>query len=249
MTIVEEYKKQFAWRDWKRLLSRCPILPGQRVLDLGCGPGHIAAELIARGAQVTGIDNDAELLVAARRQCPTGMFEHQNLNDLRLPANSFDGLWSSFAMAYFIDFEDVLSKWLQLLTNDAWICIVEVDDLLGHEPLSQDTRTLIEAFYADAFQGKRYDFEAGRKIRPILESAGFKLEQIELADQELSFNGAAQAEIVQAWQNRFKRMGGLKAFLGHKHPDFVKGFIDCISSDNHRARCKVIACVGRRSKS
>lgn len=108
-------------------------------------------------------------------------------------------------------------------------------------------RSLTEAFYADAFKGKRYDFKAGRKIRPILEDAGFKVEEIELADRELSFDGAAQPEILQAWRNRFNRMGGLKTFLGDTHADFVEEFIQCISSKNHRAQCKVIACIGARS--
>lgn len=246
MTLLEEYKKQFAWRDWERVLSKCPLVPGERVLDLGCGPGDISAELIARGAQVTGIDANNELLAAARRQCPTGLFEHQDLTNLRLPRNSFDGLWSSFAMAYFIDFENVLSRWLEFLTNNAWICIVEIDDLLGHEPVSIETRALIEAFYDDAFEGKRYDFKAGRKIRPLLESAGFNVEGIELRDQELSFAGPAQPEILEAWQNRLARMGGLKRFLGDKYADFVAEFIDCISSKDHLAHCKVIACVGTR---
>ena len=230
MTLLDEYRKQFAWRDWQKLLSKCPIVPGQRVLDLGCGPGDIAAELSARGAQVTGIDADNELLAAARRQCPTGTFENQDLKNLQLPENSFDGLWSSFAAAYFTDFENVLPSWLKLLITDAWICIVEIDDLLGHEPLSK----------------RRYDFKAGRKIRPILEDTGFKVEEIESADQELSFNGAAQPEIILAWRNRFDRMGGLKTFLGDRYPDFVEEFTECISSEHHHARCKVIACVGTR---
>jgi len=249
MTLLEEYQRQFAWRDWEKVLSRCPIIPGQRVLDLGCGPGDIAAELTARGAQVTGIDADNHLLAAARGQCPTGLFEHQDLKTLQLPENSFDGLWSSFAVAYFVDLEEVLSNWLTFLKSNGWICIVEIDDLLGHEPLSENRRSLTEAFYADAFKGKRYDFIAGRKIRPILERAGFKVEEIEVADLELSFDGAAHPEVVQAWRERFNRMGGLKTFLGNKHPEFVKEFIDCISSDNHRARCKVIACVGTRCSS
>lgn len=247
MTLLQEYRKQFAWRDWAKVLSRCPVVPGQRVLDLGCGPGDISSELIARGAQVTGIDTDNPLLVAARRQCPTGLFEHQDLKNLQLPRNSFDGLWSSFAVAYFVDLENVLSKWLAFLESSGWICIVEIDDLLGHEPLSESRRSLIEAFYADAFAGKRYDFKAGRKVRPILEGAGFKVEEIELADQELSFQGAAHPEVVQAWRQRFNRMGGLKTFLGNEHADFVEEFIQGISSENHRARCKVIACIGARS--
>lgn len=249
MSLLEEYKRQFAWRDWEKLLSRCPIVPGQRVLDLGCGPGDVAAKLIKRGAQVTGIDTDAELLDAARRCCPTGLFENQDLNNLRLPENFFDGLWSSFAAAYLIDFANVFSTWLTFLTNDAWICVVEIDDLLGHEPLSEEMQKLIENFYIDALNARRYDFKAGRKLRPTLQNAGFIVEEIELADQELSFDGAAPPEVLQAWQDRFNRMSGLRNFLGGKYSRFEKEFLACISSEDHGARCKVIACIGTRTKS
>ena len=249
MTLVEEYRKQFAWRNWQKVLSKCPISPGQRVLDIGCGPGDISAELIARGARITGIDGNNELLTTARRKCPTAVFENQDFKKLKLPKNYFDGLWSSFTVAYLSDLEKVLSSWLPLLTANAWICIVEMDDLLGHEPLSKETRALIEAFYEDARKGGRYDFRAGRRVRPILQRAGFEVEEFELGDQELSFEGAAAADILQAWRNRFSRMGGLKAFLGDGYFDFVKEFITCISSENHHSRCKVIACIGTRPNS
>lgn len=140
MTLLEEYKKQFAWRGWERVLSNCPIRQDQYVLDLGCGPGDISAELIARGARVIGIDANNELLAAARKQCPTGLFENQDLNNLKLSENSFNGLWSSFTVAYLTSLEKTILSWLQFLANDAWVCIVEIDDLLGHDPLPKVTR-------------------------------------------------------------------------------------------------------------
>lgn len=248
MTLLEEYEKQFAWRDWATPLAKCPVVPDQHVLDLGCGPGGISAELIARGTRVTGIDANDEFLTAARKRCPTGQFENQDLNNLKLRRDSFNGLWSSFSVAYLPDLERVLSSWLQFLTRDGWVCIVEVDDLLGHDPLSQDAHSMIEAFYEDAVKGKRYDFKAGRKIRPVLENAGLKVVELELGDQELSFKGAAQLEVLQAWRNRFNRMDGLKIFLDDKHAHFVEEFINCISSEHHQSHCKVIACIGTRPK-
>jgi SAM-dependent methyltransferase len=38
---------------------------GSRVLDLGCGVGRVAAELIATGHRVTGVDDSAEMLAHA----------------------------------------------------------------------------------------------------------------------------------------------------------------------------------------
>jgi SAM-dependent methyltransferase len=39
---------------------------GERILDLGCGDGALTAELVARGADVVGVDRSAEMVGAAR---------------------------------------------------------------------------------------------------------------------------------------------------------------------------------------
>ncbi len=48
-SLVEQYQRQFAWRDWSRALALCPITHGEQVLDLGCGPGDLSAELAFDG--------------------------------------------------------------------------------------------------------------------------------------------------------------------------------------------------------
>ena len=96
------------------------------------------------------------------------MFEKQDLSALNLGVRMYDGLWCSFTAAYFTDFETVFSRWAALLKNNAWVCIVDIDDLLGHEPLFHKTRSTIHEFYEEAFREKRYDFRAGRKIQGVL---------------------------------------------------------------------------------
>jgi 2-polyprenyl-3-methyl-5-hydroxy-6-metoxy-1,4-benzoquinol methylase len=43
---------------------------GARILDAGCGPGRVGAELAARGHTVVGVDVDPELIEAARADHP-----------------------------------------------------------------------------------------------------------------------------------------------------------------------------------
>jgi magnesium-protoporphyrin O-methyltransferase len=53
------------------ILSRFPAdLNGWRILDAGCGAGHLAIELAKRGADVTGIDLSPELVGFANREIP-----------------------------------------------------------------------------------------------------------------------------------------------------------------------------------
>ena len=52
MGLVNEYRRQLNWRDWDAVFSALPPLAGLAVLDLGCGVGDQAAELVARGVRV-----------------------------------------------------------------------------------------------------------------------------------------------------------------------------------------------------
>lgn len=47
-------------------VADCAATPGGRVLDVGCGTGGVALACAARGAHVTGIDVDPEMLDIAR---------------------------------------------------------------------------------------------------------------------------------------------------------------------------------------
>jgi SAM-dependent methyltransferase len=46
------------------------LAPGDRILELCCGSGHLTEELVARGYTVTGVDNSIEMLRYARRRAP-----------------------------------------------------------------------------------------------------------------------------------------------------------------------------------
>src|SRR5215471_6508751 len=123
MSLLEEYRKQFLWRDWDMALSTCPIQPGQHVLDLGCGVGDLSRELAQRGAIVTGVDGNAELLQFAREQNYSNCtFVQQDLSSLRLN-QKFSGLWCSFTAAYFTNFAGIFDRWLTLSTKTSRGCL------------------------------------------------------------------------------------------------------------------------------
>jgi cyclopropane fatty-acyl-phospholipid synthase-like methyltransferase len=89
MSLADEYQRQLAWRSWPTILDELPLHPGQKVLDLGCAAGDLAAELVARGAFVIGVDLNEELLQAARAK---GLSNAEFLlGDLRAPRGARGG--------------------------------------------------------------------------------------------------------------------------------------------------------------
>lgn len=93
MSLSDDYKRQFAWRSWGMVFDALPSLSGQTVLDLGCAVGDQAAELVARGARVIGIDaNEGLLLEAQSRHLNNAEFWVANLRELPDLGISVDGI-------------------------------------------------------------------------------------------------------------------------------------------------------------
>lgn len=91
------------WDDWylpaalpalENLLFRI-VPPGSRILDLCCGSGHVTQELIARGYEVTGIDNSAGLIGLARKRFPDVDFRVQDARALKVE-ETYDAALSTF---------------------------------------------------------------------------------------------------------------------------------------------------------
>ncbi|MCW2790265.1 MAG: SAM-dependent methyltransferase [Aeromicrobium sp.] len=64
--------------------------PGSRVLDAGCGPGRVGAELHARGHTVVGVDADPVLVAAAEEDHPGPRWLVADLATLDLDEEPFD---------------------------------------------------------------------------------------------------------------------------------------------------------------
>ncbi|MFC5666705.1 methyltransferase domain-containing protein [Kitasatospora misakiensis] len=93
-------------RPLRDLLARVPALPHEpapTVLDIGCGPGNSTAVLRERwpAARITGIDNSAEMLAAARTEGePTADYLLADAGDYDPAAAAPDAIVSNAALQW-----------------------------------------------------------------------------------------------------------------------------------------------------
>jgi ubiquinone/menaquinone biosynthesis C-methylase UbiE len=251
MDLTEEYKNQAAWRNWESYIEKLPLTGNETILDLGCSVGTVSELFSQKAHRVIGIDNNPELLKEAEltNSSKNLKFILGDLNDLQnLKLPLCDGIWTSFVPAYFPDFAPVLKSWMRLLKPEGWIALVEMSDLFYHRPLGSWSQEIFQKYY-NRQQGKGiYDFQMGSKLNEIVLSCGLTIiHEEDMDDPELTFNGAAEPEILKAWNSRFERMDYFRKHIGRGA--FLKlkdEFLNCLASDEHVSGTIVKFIVARK---
>src|SRR3954447_6471707 len=75
-------------------------VPGKRLIDVGCGPGHHARLFAEWGYEVVGVDASAMMIQQATSRASAERSPSFRVADMRIigemfPENSFDGAWLS----------------------------------------------------------------------------------------------------------------------------------------------------------
>jgi SAM-dependent methyltransferase len=97
------------------LIEATGIVPGQRVLDVACGPGYVAAAAAACGTEVTGVDLSPSMLCEARRRHPGIDFREGSAERLDFPGSSFDRVLMGFGIMHLADPEAAFREMRRIL--------------------------------------------------------------------------------------------------------------------------------------
>ncbi|WP_414830373.1 methyltransferase domain-containing protein [Alteromonas sp. H39] len=82
------------------LLSKVTLLPGESLLDIGCGTGRHTHSLARRGGVVQGLDIAPGMLAYASERYPEVTFHQGHAEALPFASQSFDQLFSSMALQW-----------------------------------------------------------------------------------------------------------------------------------------------------
>ncbi len=116
-------------------LAALDLRTGERVLDLGCGPGLLAAEMAGRvGASglVHGADISPDMLaIAARREVSAGAarlaLSTQDAGALTLPDAAFDVVVCTQVYEYVADMPAALAQVRRVLAPGGWLVVLDTD--------------------------------------------------------------------------------------------------------------------------
>jgi len=99
----------FVWERGRGVLELLAPQRGERILDIGCGTGHLSAQIAESGALVVAIDSSAEMIAEARRKYPQVEFEVADARTFRL-GKTFDAVFSNAALHWVREAEQVIAS-------------------------------------------------------------------------------------------------------------------------------------------
>jgi trans-aconitate methyltransferase len=107
-------KHSFVYKMAEGLLGLLAAQPGEKILDIGCGTGHLTAKIAANGAEVTGLDRSPEMVRQARSAYPKIRFEVADATQIPLE-ESFDAVFSNATLHWIKEPEKVIGQISRLL--------------------------------------------------------------------------------------------------------------------------------------
>ena len=183
---IARYEQMFVWRpEQAALLAPADIKIGQRVLDLGCGPGFLSlalADMVGASGAVHGVDINARFIDdASRRAQERGFanvrFHHLDGVALPIPDATIDRVIAKNVLEYVPDLTTTLDEAVRVLAPGGRLHAIDSDwGFVIVEPWGKAT---VDRFFAAAAPAFR-EPHIGRKLPGAFHAAGLTDIQVRL---------------------------------------------------------------------
>lgn len=172
------YRTNDAAKRRAAVLAALRLSPGERVIDIGTGPGFVATEMadaVGPSGTVTGVDTSGPMLQLATRRCaekPWVRFEPGDASQLPAPDASYDAAVSVQVYEFIADVEVPIGEMYRVLRPGGRGVIVSTDWKSAAWRTSDEERA---RRIAAAFAEHCAHQDLPRWLAPRLRSAGFRV--------------------------------------------------------------------------
>ena len=101
-----EARHSFVFKFGEDLIGLLDPKPGERILDLGCGPGQLTAQIAQRGSEVLGLDSSPDMIGQARQNFPKLRFLLEDAARMNF-RDEFNAVFSNAALHWILDMSAV----------------------------------------------------------------------------------------------------------------------------------------------
>lgn len=183
------------------------VLPGMRVLDLGCASGtttRLLAEIVGESGVAVGIDASAERIDDAVSHPARDATEYRIGDAAALPADNdeFDLAWSRFLFEYLPDKRAALLEMSRVVKPGGVVAVSDLDgNCVWHDPIDPQLQDYL-ARAASTF-GARFDAHAGRKLYGLMASTALEELRTDIRPYHV-IAGEASSEEMQLWEQKIQ---------------------------------------------
>jgi trans-aconitate 2-methyltransferase len=172
------------WQYGASLIEVLAPQAGERILDLGCGTGHLTAEMASRGARVVGLDGSPDMLGQARQNYPALSFTLADATSFRF-TEPFDAVFSNAALHWVKDAEAAVESIAQALRTGGRF----VAEFGGKGNITAVMRALGAVFGAEAEARCPWRFMSVGEYSSMLERQGVEVREAHLFDRPTALEG------------------------------------------------------------
>jgi trans-aconitate 2-methyltransferase len=164
-------RHSFVWKKSADLIEFLNPQPGERILDLGCGTGHLTAQLAERGVEVVGLDASPSMVASARQNFPRLKFM---LGDAQSAIfdQPFDAVFSNAALHWMKDAPGVIASVARALKPRGRF-VFEMGALGNIATILSALRKVLPAAESPWF------FPTAAEYSALLEAQGFEIRLLE----------------------------------------------------------------------
>jgi SAM-dependent methyltransferase len=173
------------------LLDAAEVGAGTRVLDVGTGPGTVAAAALVRGAEVAAVDAESGMVALAAANAPGAEVRHAVLPELPFSDGSFDAVVANFVVNHVEDPWAALIELRRVVRPGGRLAVTIWHDT-GNEAMSLFDLALDEAGVERPVYPTRVNFaRTAEGLRGLLEQAGWA----EVVSGELAWTHREDPEV------------------------------------------------------
>jgi ubiquinone/menaquinone biosynthesis C-methylase UbiE len=197
--IADDFSRarEHIWEEMRFLFDDF-LIPGERVLDLGCGNGRFYQVMKDKNIDYTGVDISEKLIEIAKKRFPKAKFQVTDALNLPFPDNYFDKVYSvavlqhipsqEFRLQFLKEAKRVLRpKGILILTVwNLWrkahikrMAKNAVLKIIGKSKLDFKDFFLTSAKHS-LFKGFYYHCFTPKELEKLVKKAGFKIKKSEL---------------------------------------------------------------------
>jgi SAM-dependent methyltransferase len=121
-----------------QLADLAGVRDGQRVLDVGCGPGALTAELVQRlgPTAVSAVDPSEPFVAAARERHPDVSVQRASAEQLPFPDDAYDAALAQLVVHFMSEPSAGVAEMRRVTRRDGVVAACVWDHAGGHGPLS-----------------------------------------------------------------------------------------------------------------